>query len=112
MVVHELHYSNTNTYLIEGERGMLLFDTGWAGSFPAFCRALGEIGIPIQRIDHILISHFHPDHMGIAQEIADQGAVILVPEVQRAYIHAADAVFEKEKNLDFVPVRDEKLAVE
>lgn len=109
MVVHELHYSNTNTYLIEGEKGNLLFDTGWAGTFPAFCRALGEIGIPIQRIDHVLISHFHPDHMGIAQEIADQGAVILVPEVQRAFLHAADGVFEKEKNRDFESIRDDKV---
>ena len=109
MVVHELHYSNTNTYLIEGEKGNLLFDTGWAGTFPAFCRALGESGIPIQRIDNVLISHFHPDHMGIAQEIADQGAVILVPEVQRAFLHAADGVFEKEKNRDFEPIRDDKV---
>ena len=55
-----LRYSATNTYLIEGKKGMLLFDTGWAGTFPAFCHALGEVKIPLQSIDYILISHFHP----------------------------------------------------
>ncbi len=108
MNIHELRYSNTNTYLIEGSRGMLLFDTGWAGTFPAFCQCMGKIGIPVQKIDAILISHFHPDHMGIAQEIADLGAVIAVPEVQREFIHVPDSVFEKEKNRFFRPVKDEK----
>ena len=105
MRIHELHYSNTNTYLIEGDKGKLLFDTGWAGTFTAFCRAMGEIKVAVQDIDYILISHFHPDHMGIAQEIADQGAVLLVADVQENYIHVADSVFEKEKNRAFIPVR-------
>lgn len=109
MKIHELHYSNTNTYLIEGSSGMLLFDTGWAGTFQAFCRAMGELGIPVQEIRFILISHFHPDHMGIAQEIADRGAVIIAPELQKPFIHAADKVFDKEKMSRFVPIRDEKV---
>ena len=107
MKIHELKYSNTNTYLIEGDSGLLLFDTGWAGTFPAFCKTIGELAIPVQEIRYILISHFHPDHMGIAQEIADQGAVILAPELQRQFIHSADSVFEKEKRAGFVPIRDE-----
>ena len=109
MKIHELHYSNTNTYLIEGSSGMLLFDTGWAGTFPAFCSAMGGLGIPVQKISYILISHFHPDHMGIAQEIADRGAVIITPELQKTFIHAADKVFEKEKRSGFVPIKDEKV---
>ena len=109
MRIHELHYSNTNTYLIESEKGKLLFDTGWAGTFPAFCKAMGEIGIPVQDIDLILISHFHPDHMGIAQQIADQGAVILVADVQKDHIHDADGIFAKEKATYFEPVIDEKV---
>ena len=109
MTIHELKYSNTNTYLIEGDRGRILFDTGWAGTFPAFCSCIGEMNIPVQGIDYILISHFHPDHMGIAQEIADIGPVIAVLDVQKEYIHNADEVFEKEGNRDFKPIVDEKI---
>ncbi len=101
MKVYELKVSNTNTYLIEGNRGRLLFDTGWAGTFPSFCKCMGDLGIPVQGINYILISHFHPDHMGIAQEIADQGPVILLPEVQWEYVHAADPIFAKEGNTAF-----------
>ena len=111
MKIYELHYSSTNTYLIKGDRGCLLFDTGWAGTFQAFCRAVGEIGIPVQKIRYILISHYHPDHMGIAEEIAELGPVILVPEAQQEYLHAADSVYEKERGSRFVPVRDEKVRI-
>ena len=106
MKTYELKYSNTNTYLITGEKGILLFDTGWSGTFPAFCRCMGELEIPVQDISYILISHFHPDHMGIAQEIADLGPRIVVMDVQQAYIHAADCVFEKEAGSGFKPVDD------
>ena len=86
-----------------------MFDTGWAGSFPAFCHAMGEAGITVSSLSAILLSHFHPDHVGIAQEIADKGPVILVPDVQLPYVHAADSVFIKEKNAAFIPIADESI---
>ena len=107
----ELHYSPTNTYLIEGDRGRLLVDTGWAGTFPAFCHAMGEHNIPVQDIDYLLVTHFHPDHMGIAQEIANLGVKIAVIDVQRDFIHASDAVFAKEKNSAFIPIREQSVRI-
>ena len=108
-MITELKYSKTNTYLIQGERGSLMFDTGWAGTFPMLCKALGEKGIRLGDIDYLLISHYHPDHMGIAQEIADAGVKILAAEQQRDHLHDADGVFEKEKNRDFIPIRDSEV---
>ena len=109
--ITQLNYSNTNTYLIQGERGRILFDTGWAGSFDAFCRECGKTGVTVQSIDYILISHFHPDHMGIAQNIADCGATIVVIDIQAACIHASDGIFEKENRKDFIPVADDKVRI-
>lgn len=108
-MVTELMYSTTNTFLIRGANGLLLFDTGWAGTFRKFCREMGEKGIPVQEISYVLISHFHPDHCGIAQEIADCGATIAVMEPQRNDIHAADRVFLKEGRKDYRPVVDQKV---
>ena len=104
--VRQLNYSGTNTYLIEGDGGRLLFDTGWAGTFHDFCSAVGELDIPVQGIDYILISHFHPDHMGIAQQIADMGPVIVVADVQKDRIHDSDCIFEKESGSGFKPIDD------
>ena len=109
-MITELKYSNTNTYIIEGKSGNILFDTGWAGTFPAFCKALGEVHISLQKIDYILISHFHPDHMGIAQEIASLGPTIVVADIQQPFIHSADCIFEKEKT-NFLPINEENVKI-
>ena len=37
-----LKYGNTNTFFIEGNDGGLLVDTDYAGTLPAFYKALAE----------------------------------------------------------------------
>ena len=108
-MIKEIKYGTTNTYLIKGEKGSILFDTGWAGTLTAFCHALGEAGEKVQDINYILISHYHPDHMGIAQEIADMGLVICAADIQKDYIHSSDRIFSKDKKVEFVPIRDEDI---
>ena len=89
----------------------MLFDTGWAGTFPMLCRALGENKLKLQDIDYLLISHFHPDHMGIAQDIADSGVKIAAADVQRDYIHSSDGIFAREKNTAFIPIKDDAVRI-
>ncbi|MBR4343724.1 MAG: MBL fold metallo-hydrolase [Lachnospiraceae bacterium] len=111
MKVYEISYSNTNTYLIEGTKGKLLFDTGWAGTFPAFCRFMGNLEISVQSINYIMISHFHPDHMGIVQEIAELGPKIIVMETQKEFMHSADAIFVKEAKYNYKPIDNNKVKI-
>ena len=110
-MVTQIRYSNTNTYLISGEKGCLLFDTGWAGTFGSLCKALGEKNIALQQIDCLIISHFHPDHMGLAGELAEHGIRIVIADVQREYIHSSDHIFQKENNRSFVPVDESRAEV-
>lgn len=110
-MIHELQYDNTNTYLIFGTKGLLLFDTGWAGTFMKMCKALGEKGIKLQDIDYLLISHFHPDHMGIAGELAKQGVTVVVLESQKKYVHASDHIFERDKRFAYTPIDEEAVRV-
>lgn len=110
-MITELHYSTTNTYVIAGEKGTILFDTGWAGTLQRFYQELGAKGLRLSDIQYLLISHYHPDHMGIAQEIANQGVKLLVMESQVGYTHDVDKVFEKEKRSGFVPIDDSGVRV-
>lgn len=109
MNVYELHYSKTNTYLIEGASGFLLFDTGWAGTFFDFCRALGDLKIAAADIKYLLISHFHPDHYGIAQNIADLGTLILLPEPQKNFVHSSDELLKRDMGSAFKPILDQSI---
>ena len=108
-MITTLRYSATNTFLITGSKGKLLFDTGWAGTLPAFFHCLGENGIKAQDITLLVISHFHPDHMGIAQQIANLGVTLAASDVQRDFLHASDSIFAKDKRSGFVPIDDSKV---
>jgi glyoxylase-like metal-dependent hydrolase (beta-lactamase superfamily II) len=108
-MIKEIKYGSTNTYLIKGTDGSVLFDTGWAGTLPAFCHAIGEAGEKVQDISFIMISHFHPDHMGIAQEIAGMGPVICAADVQKEFIHSSDRILARDKKAGFIPIKDENI---
>ena len=111
-MIKEIKYGTTNTYLIKGRSGTILFDTGWAGTLAAFCHAVGEAGEKVQDINYILISHYHPDHMGIVQDIIDNMNVkLLVIDVQKDYIHCSDQIFEKNNNINFNPISTEPLII-
>lgn len=107
--IRELKYGNTNCYVICGSRGSVLFDTDWAGTYFKFRRALKGAGVPLRSLSYLLISHYHPDHMGIAQEISSAGVPLLVMDVQKAYLHAADPVFAKEQPVRFCPILDSEV---
>ncbi|MCR5282160.1 MAG: MBL fold metallo-hydrolase [Lachnospiraceae bacterium] len=111
MNLYQLHYCKTNTYLLESDLGRILFDTGWAGTFDAFLREAGSLKISVQSIDALFISHFHPDHMGIAQQIADLGPQIVILDMQASFLHASDSIFAKDPTLSFVPIRDDAVRI-
>lgn len=88
-----------------------MFDTGWAGTFMKMCKEMGEKNLKLADIKCLLVSHFHPDHMGIAGELALQGVTVVVMESQKNYIHASDYVFERDKRFAYTPVLDDKIKV-
>ena len=108
-MIIELKYGNTNTYLIKGKEKYILFDTDWAGTFERFCQAIKSIGIQIQDIEYLFLSHFHPDHMGIAGQLAELGIKIVVVDIQKNFVHFCDEIFVKEKNKSFIPIDDAKV---
>ena len=66
-----------------------LFDTGLNGAASREClkTALGIIGIPINRIGAVYITHYHADHCGMAGWLQDKfGAVIHMSETDNAIL--------------------------
>lgn len=104
-----LKYGNTNCYYIEGKNGSILVDTDWAGTLQAFFKKIKELNII--KIDYLLVTHFHPDHMGIAQNIIDMGTRLLLIDVQKNYIHCSDNILKKNKNIDFKPINTEPIII-
>ncbi|MFP3975936.1 MAG: MBL fold metallo-hydrolase [Dehalococcoidia bacterium] len=62
---------HVNTYLIKGDDGWVLVDTGWdtPSAFESLQSQLRDIGLDFRDITRILITHAHPDHFGMAGKI-------------------------------------------
>ena len=95
----KLKYGNTNTFYING----LLIDTDYAGTLPAFYKALKQNGLAVRNIQFVLATHYHPDHMGLIGELTRQGVRHLLIDVQQDAVHASDYIFERD-HLPFVPL--------
>lgn len=106
-MLRELMYGNTRTYLIKGSKGTLLVDTDWAGTLPQFFKAIKALSVQVEDISYLLITHYHPDHMVLAQDLMDLGIQLVVMDVQKDFIHQSDYIFGKEGNRDFKPIDDE-----
>ena len=110
-MITKLRYGNTHTFFIEGTSGGLLIDTDYAGALPAFFKAAKAAGIDVQRISYLLMTHYHPDHMGIAAELQTLGVQLLVIDVQVGSIHYADGIFTRDKRLYYRPIDESKMKI-
>jgi glyoxylase-like metal-dependent hydrolase (beta-lactamase superfamily II) len=86
MNIVNVGYDSTNYYAIDIKGGKLLVDCGMPGSYPKLLAELKRKGIGPKDIRYLLLTHFHPDHAGIAQEIKNGGARLLLMESQLDFI--------------------------
>jgi glyoxylase-like metal-dependent hydrolase (beta-lactamase superfamily II) len=76
---------NVNVYIVEGNDGNLLIDTGWntPEAFNALALEMKNSGFAMKDITDIVVTHFHPNHIGLAGKIADiTGAKITLSEIE------------------------------
>jgi glyoxylase-like metal-dependent hydrolase (beta-lactamase superfamily II) len=95
-----------NVYLIEGNRENLLIDTGMDS--PAVYALLNDelkkYGFDIKDINHIVITHIHPDHYGLAGKLKQlSGAKIAFSDAEAAMLDSRyikmDALVEEMRDM-------------
>lgn len=105
-----LKYGNTKCYLVQGTKKNILIDTDWAGTLLKFFKSLGEHNLKVQDIDYLFITHYHPDHMGLAQDLMNYGIKLVVLDTQLKYIHQSDYIFKRQK-VQFKSINDKEIVV-
>jgi glyoxylase-like metal-dependent hydrolase (beta-lactamase superfamily II) len=72
--------AHVNTYAIVGKSGVAIVDPGLPGpaSWRTLKKRLAAADIPIKRIDHVVVTHSHPDHFGNAGKLAHAAGAQLV----------------------------------
>ena len=77
-----------NAYLLEGADGLVLIDTGVAGSAEKILAAARELGKQPADIRHILVTHVHADHTGSLAALKQATGA-------RAFMHPLDAALTR-----------------
>jgi ribonuclease/clavin/mitogillin len=80
-------YRSVNCYLVVTDDAKLLIDVGWPGGTPELKKSMAKHGLSIKDITQVLVSHYHIDHGGIAQELKDKGARLIVMETQTGHLN-------------------------
>ena len=71
-----------NAYVVELDDGVLLVDTGMPGNAPRILAALTRLGRRPSDVRHIVLTHWHLDHMGSAAELRRlTGAQVAIHEL-------------------------------
>ena len=107
MNILNVGYDSTNYYLLDIKVGKLLVDCGWPGTLPKFLSVLKRKDASPDQIKYLLVTHFHPDHSGLTQELKNLGISLILMESQVGFINAMDEMY-KSKNLPYFPITPEK----
>ena len=107
MNILNVGYDSTNYYLLEIKDGKLLIDNGWPGTLPKFLSVLKRKDVSPNEIKYLLVTHFHPDHSGLTQELKNLGASLILMESQADFTDSMEELY-KSKKLPYLPVISEK----
>jgi glyoxylase-like metal-dependent hydrolase (beta-lactamase superfamily II) len=97
-------YSSTNYYVLEEGDTRLLIDVGMPGTFGQLLANMKRAGISLPSIRYLLVTHYHPDHAGIVEEVKAAGVRLIVMEPQ---VGASDLMHKMYIKPDspFIPIR-------
>ncbi|GGO64839.1 MBL fold metallo-hydrolase [Nonomuraea cavernae] len=79
----------TLVYAVESPKGPVLIDAGWnhPDAWEALHGGLGSLGIDIATVRGVVVTHFHPDHAGLAGQVREtSGAWIAMHEADAALV--------------------------
>lgn len=82
MNIVNVGYDSTNYYVLGQGGTRLLVDVGWPGTLPKLTANLKRKDIALSDIRYLLVTHYHPDHAGLAQEVKAHGVKLIVLESQ------------------------------
>lgn len=90
-------YKSTNYYVLDSGKSKLLIDCGWPGTFSEFTAAMKRKGLSPKDIQYFIVTHFHPDHAGLTEDLKKLGAKHLLLDVQAGFSAELNEHFRSKK---------------
>ena len=106
MNIVNVGYDSTNYYVVEQNRKRLLIDVGWPGSLPKLRASLKRKGIALEDLGYLCVTHYHPDHAGVVQELKEKGILHVVLEQQLSAILRLKTYMKPDSGYVDIRIRD------
>lgn len=104
MEIITLTHKHANSFIIHGDSGCIMYDAGWADSFPVFMEQIKKHGKKLGDIKYLVVSHFHPDHAGLTQKLSDYGVKFLIHEQQTGAYEWLNDFFRRKPDKSYKPI--------
>ncbi len=92
-----------STHIVDTGEGLIVFDTGYQHSLYVVIDNIYRMGLKVEDIKYIFLTHGHIDHLGGARALRDlSGAKIALGKEDREYANGAlDLTYAKELGMQF-----------
>jgi len=84
-----------------------MIETDFPGTLYRLMNLLNQHNIKISDIKYLIITHFHPDHAGIAQDLKNLGIKLILHECQVTFVDKLNNFFKKNKQFKFTDILPE-----
>ena len=75
---YRLNLGITKCYLLRYPEGYLLVDTAYPNAYDRFCKAVAALGVELNHIRYLLLTHHHDDHAGFAARLVEETGCTLI----------------------------------
>jgi ribonuclease/clavin/mitogillin len=106
MNIVNVGYDSTNYYVLADKTPKLLIDVGFPGTLPKLQHQCKRAGVQLSDIKHFLLTHYHPDHAGLAQELKRTGAKLIVMETQLSFVPILRTYMKPQQNYVEIDLKD------
>jgi glyoxylase-like metal-dependent hydrolase (beta-lactamase superfamily II) len=76
--VYQIRFKNraANAYLVVGSKRTIMIDVGLSSNYPHLLTCLDHVGITPEKIDMVVLSHEHLDHIGAAYHFHGKSLIV------------------------------------
>ena len=98
MEIYCIPIKHANCYLIKIDDFYIAIDAGWPGYIHEYMTALKIQNIKPKNIKYLIVTHFHPDHAGMIENIKKFGTCFILFEHQKPYIQAMEKMIRNDQS--------------
>lgn len=102
METYCISIKHANCYLVKVNDYYVAIDAGWPGYINKYKEALKTFNIKPESIKYLVVTHFHPDHAGLIEDIKKLGISFILFEHQLPYIRVMENMCRNDRS--YIPL--------